>query len=63
MLVPLRRQTYVYPVPVVAFNTTLPPLQMLVEPAAVIVAVGGAPTVTFTAEEVAEQLPLVMVTV
>jgi hypothetical protein len=51
------------PVPVVAFNVTLPPEQNVVEPAAVIDAVGALPEPTTTAAEVVEQPLLETVTV
>ena len=60
MLVPLRLHWYVNPVPVLAFNITDPPVQMLVLPAAVIVAVGPEVTVTVMTLEVA--LPQLLVT-
>jgi hypothetical protein len=63
MAVPFNLQTYVKPVPVLAFRTTEPPVQKLVEDAAVMLAVGGVLTVTTVAKEVAEQaLALVTVT-
>jgi hypothetical protein len=54
MVVPLRRQVYVYPVPVAALSTTLPPEQKEVAPAAVMDAVGAAVTVTVVPDEVVE---------
>ena len=64
MAVPFNLQTYDKPVPILAFNTTEPPVQKLVEPAAVMVAIGGVLIVTTVAKEVAEQaLALVTVTV
>jgi hypothetical protein len=53
----------VYPVPVLAFSTTLLPEQNDVDPPAVIVAVGAALTVTDKPEEVVLQPLLVTATV
>jgi hypothetical protein len=44
-------------VPVVAVNVTLPPVQSVVDPLAVIVGVGAVLTVILVAVEVAEQPP------
>jgi hypothetical protein len=63
MAVPFRRHWYVSPVPVFAFRVTLPPVQMVVELAAEIDAVGGVPTATVTADDVALQPPAVTTTV
>lgn len=54
MVVPFRRQLYVYPVPVAALSTTLPPVQKDVAPAAVMDAVGAAVTLTVVPDEVVE---------
>lgn len=51
-----------YDVPVLAVNVTLPPVQMVVEPLAVMVAVGLVVMVTAIGNEVAEQEPLLTVT-
>ena len=50
------------PAPELAFNTTLPPAQNVVDVAGVIVAVGAAFTVTVVPVEVAEQLLLSVTT-
>ena len=62
MATPFKLQAYVKPVSVLAFNTTEPPAQKLVEVAGVMVAVGSVLTVTTVSEELAEQL-LALVTV
>jgi len=51
-VLPFFFQTNAYPLPVVAFSATLPPVQKLNEPPAVITAVGAAVTVTVFAAEV-----------
>jgi hypothetical protein len=63
MVDPFRLHWYVRPVPVFAFKVTLPPAQKMVELAADIDALGGVPTVTGTADEVALQPPAVTTTV
>jgi len=59
----LRYHTYVEPVPVVAFNTTLPPEQNVVAPPAVRLTDGPAVTVTVTALDVAAHPETVRLTV
>jgi hypothetical protein len=64
MFVPFNFHWYERPVPVLAFNTTLPPWQNVVAVAAVIIAVGRAFTVTTVAVLVEEHvLALVTTTV
>ena len=63
MAIPLLFHTYVKPTPVGAFNTTFPPAQNVVDPVAVILAVGKVFTVTTVAADVAEQPLVVTVTV
>ena len=64
IVIPFLFQTYVMPVPVLELNNTLPPVQKVKLPPAVIVAVGKVLTDTTLAAEVAEHpLELVLVTV
>jgi hypothetical protein len=63
MAIPLLFHTYVKPAPAGAFNTTFPPVQNVVDPVAVILAVGKVFTVTTVADDVAEQPLTVTVTV
>ena len=53
ILVPFRFHWYVNPVPVFALNVTDPPVQIVVDPAAVMVAVGNGLIVTVMLFEVA----------
>ena len=62
MATPAFFHTYVKPVPVFALNNTDPPLQKVVAPPAVIVAVGSVVTVIVVALDVALQ-PLALLTV
>ena len=61
MFEPFNFHWYDKPIPVFAFNTTFPGEQKVVEPTGVVEAAGGVLTVTIVAEDVAEQL-LVLVT-